>query len=202
MKVIFAHQPFPSESHPSVFLAGPTLRERNPNCDTCKGLGQTTHWGDPMPRMCSVCGGDGYLTRVSWRKKAIEIFDTLGFAGDIYVPEMEGWGDFKADGDPSTFWDRQYEWEVEGFERADVILFWVPRNMEVLPGLTTNVEFGKYATKSPARVVLGRPEHAVKTNYLVKYAKEQGIPVCSTLEDTIEASLAKLSGPKGEAWPG
>lgn len=36
----------------------------------------------------------------------------------------------------------QNEWEHLAIESCDVLMFWVPRDLETLPGFTTNVEFG------------------------------------------------------------
>ena len=58
----------------------------------------------------------------------------LGFDGAVFVPEPR-------DGAWTPDYDGQITWEEAGLHRADCILFWVPRDMETLPGLHTNVEF-------------------------------------------------------------
>ena len=95
----------------------------------------------------------------SWRPKALEILRGKGFTGHVFVPETDGWswlGDY----------DRQVKWEWEALGKAACALFWVPRNLETMPGFTTNVEFGFMIALAPERVVLGSPEDAEKTRYL------------------------------------
>lgn len=95
----------------------------------------------------------------SWRPKAIEILKEAGFEGTILVPERKDW---------SVQFDYidQVKWEQAGLKLASIIVFWVPRNMETMLGLTTNVEFGYWVSKSPKRVVYGRPHGAANTRYL------------------------------------
>lgn len=96
----------------------------------------------------------------SWRPEAIRILDQLGFAGLVLVPEPEDgvW--------PEHFLD-QVKWEHQGLQAASTlgcIAAWVPRDLETMPGFTTNVEFGLYL--GCGRFVYGRPENAPKTKYL------------------------------------
>jgi hypothetical protein len=56
------------------------------------------------------------------------------------------------------------EWEYAGLEGCSVVAFWVPRDVQSLPGFTTNVEFGRYV--GSGRCVYGRPENAPHTKYL------------------------------------
>ncbi len=96
----------------------------------------------------------------SWRPEAIRILKHLGFDGLVLVPEPK-------DGNwPEHFLD-QVEWEYEGLQAASTlgcIAAWVPRDLETMPGFTTNVEFGLYV--GCGRFVYGRPENASKTGYL------------------------------------
>jgi ADP-ribose pyrophosphatase YjhB (NUDIX family) len=104
----------------------------------------------------------------------------------VFVPEDES-GEFQG-----SYID-QVEWEAAGLNFADVIMFWVPRDLTWMPGFTTNVEFGKWA--SSAKVVLGHPEDAPKTRYLDWLAEENGIPVPDhTLEDTCKTVLEQHPG--------
>lgn len=89
----------------------------------------------------------------SWRTSAIEVMKYLDFGGDVLAPEPFV-GSF----------DVQVAWEFEALENCQLICFWVPRNLEHLPGFTTNVEFGRYAASG--RVLYGRPFDAPKTRYL------------------------------------
>lgn len=88
----------------------------------------------------------------SWRPKAIELFSDLGFAGTIFIPELRS-------GPSSEFeYDKQIDWEHEALEKADVILFWIPRNLVNMPGFTTNIEFGYWLAKNPKKLIVGSPD--------------------------------------------
>lgn len=116
----------------------------------------------------------------SWRPKALEYLERRGFDGVVFVPE-----------DTSGVvrdYIGQVEWERDGLRFADRIVFWIPRHTETLPGFTTNVEFGRWATSG--KVLLGFPESAPKTRYLAWLAGEEGIPVAHSLEHTLDRALS------------
>ncbi|MEB3826162.1 nucleoside 2-deoxyribosyltransferase domain-containing protein [Phormidium sp. CCY1219] len=104
----------------------------------------------PTPRRAEV---------ISWRKEALQILSDLQFRGQAIVPEWST-GAFYPDE------IEQFEWDEQGLERASAIVFWVPRAIATLPGLTTNVEFGRYVSLAPQRVFYGRPDEAVSVRYL------------------------------------
>ena len=85
---------------------------------------------------------------------------------------------------------------------ADVIVFWIPRDLDTLPGFTTNIEWG--AWHRSGKVVLGAPPDAPKMRYLAANAEVHHIPFSYTLRDTLETSLSKLGqGAErggGERW--
>jgi hypothetical protein len=116
----------------------------------------------------------------SWRPEALEWLRAAGFTGVVFVPET-------ADGERSPEYLDQVEWERQGLHLADRILFWVPRDMRTLPGLTTNVEFGRWC--SSGKAVLGFPPDSARNKYLAWLAGVEGIPVYHTLADTIRAAL-------------
>ncbi len=101
----------------------------------------------------------------SWREDALEILEQMKFEGNVYVPEPEN-KEWKKD------YDDQIDWESYYLNKADAIVFWVPRRFPDLPGLTTNVEFGWHMAENPSKVFYGRPIDAVKCRYLdVLYQK-------------------------------
>ena len=93
----------------------------------------------------------------SWRPTALRMLQDLGYDGVVFVPEDE-------DGLWRHSYDDQVEWERQGLNFADVIVFWVPRELEKMPAFTTNVEFGRWITSG--KVDLGRPPKAPKMRYL------------------------------------
>jgi hypothetical protein len=132
----------------------------------------------------------------SWRPAAIELISARWTAPrtlSVLSPEDT---DFRYD----QHFDVQVDWETEARAQADVILFWIPRDVRAMPGYTTNVEFGLDVATVPERVVLGcppdcpSPEH---NRYLISVAKRRGVPVLSTLAETVSAALALIAGSAG-----
>ena len=125
------------------------------------------------------------LAVASWRPEAVEYLRRQWSGGRlvVFVPEIPG-GGFGGG------WEAQVEWEDACLNASDVIAFWVPRDMATLPGLTTNVEWGRW--ESSGKVVLGTPPGAPGTKYLRYYAARHGVPTADTLESTMDAALDKL----------
>lgn len=122
----------------------------------------------------------------SWRPEALRILRLLGYDGVVFVPEDRNGAIYE------NFDHReQVEWEHRALNASDCILFWVPRNLEKLPGFTTNVEFGLYAHLGKS--ILGYPPEAEKMKYLDLVAEKNDIPVLHTLRETIEKSLELLT---------
>lgn len=90
-------------------------------------------------------------------------------------------------------------WEERWMAVADVILFWVPRDMKTLPGLNTNLEFGR--NEATGRIVLGLPPHAVSVHYLRRAAETHGAPVRDTLAATVTAALDLVADGATRAGP-
>lgn len=117
----------------------------------------------------------------NWRPEALRILDRLGYDGVVYVPIPES-------GDWSHGYDSQVEWEVRNLNRADQIVFWVPRS-EQLPGLTTNVEYGRYFDSG--RAVLGFPDTANGMRYLAHIGQRESVPQFSSLEETLAEAVRR-----------
>lgn len=119
----------------------------------------------------------------TWRKDAIKILEELGFDGIVYVPEREV--------DDRTFdYDNQVWWEREALYNADIIVFWVPRSINELPGFTTNVEFGYWISKDSSKVIYGRPDNSVKNRYLdwLYYTETRKQPI-NNLKDLLKGAI-------------
>lgn len=139
-------------------------------------------------------------TRVSrtWRQDALDFLEKCSFPGEVFLPENR---------DPSQAWEdgsfsyeEQVDWEEKALNRADVIVFWIPRDMDKMPGLTTNGEFGFWSARDPMKVVLGTPPSAEKVRYQEHNAKQIGITTEHTLEATLVAAFEKLLHSAG-CWP-
>jgi len=125
----------------------------------------------------------------SWRPEALEHLEEQGFDGTVFIPEDRD-GGFKG-----TYMD-QVDWEHEAISFAGCVLFWVPRDLETLPGFTTNVEFGMlYKTLKQNSVVLGCPPGTPKMRYLLYLAHKAWVAYCGTLSDTVGAALVNLRHP-------
>lgn len=126
----------------------------------------------------------------SWRPKAIELLESFKFDGTVLVPEWQS-------GMSRVNFDDQVEWEFAGLSLAKVIVFWVPRNMEAMPALTTNVEFGYWTAKSPERIVYGRPSDAPSTRYLDWLISKQNkdVVIHDNLSDLLESAVIKAEMP-------
>lgn len=93
----------------------------------------------------------------SWRHDFVQELLKLDLDCTVFLPEprSQEWpGDYL----------HQVQWEKKNLDRADVIAFWVPRELKDMPAFTTNVEFGKYAYSG--RAIYGRPQNAPKNSYL------------------------------------
>jgi 8-oxo-dGTP pyrophosphatase MutT (NUDIX family) len=116
----------------------------------------------------------------SWRTEALKLLEELGYDGHVFVPEPQ-------DGKWADNYDEQLEWEEEALNRADCIVFWIPRDLKTLPGFTTNDEWGVW--KHSGKVVLGTPPKAPKTRYQRIYAKKLQVPLNDRLKDTLKAAV-------------
>ena len=140
---------------PSIFLAGPTMRNST--------------------------------FEKSWRKEACNILEMLNYNGVVYIPEF-------SDDNIQRDYLRQTEWERTALINADIIIFYIPRKLPEMPGLTTNVEFGMYLARKPESVLLCCPEGSEKNRYLEwLYTKERpGKMIHKNLKELLEEAVREL----------
>lgn len=131
----------------------------------------------------------GHDPVASWRPGACGILEDMRFDGLVLVPELEN---LEAPDD----YDAQIPWEWEGLNMCTVAVFWVDRDLEKLPGFTTNIEFGLLV--AGGKVVLGYPEDAPKTKYLDRLAKRYHLKVHRTLYATLKEAVRRTGLPFGE----
>jgi len=115
-----------------------------------------------------------------WRPEALRLLEKAGYDGVVFNPNPGVKPDY----------DDQVDWERDTMNMADIILFWVPREMKNMPALTTNFEFGKWVNSGKA--VLGYPEDADKMRYLQLTADLEGVPTFKTLQETVDAAIEKI----------
>jgi hypothetical protein len=130
----------------------------------------------PLPRSADV---------PSWNRDAVALLDDQWRHDGrlvVFTPELrEG---VLAD------YTGQADWEDRWMHAADVIVFWVPRDMATMPALTTNIEYGSWV--SSGKVVFGAPPAAPKNEYLRHLAAANGVPVRDSLAETTQAALAMV----------
>ncbi len=121
-----------------------------------------------------------------WRRPALAWLEAAGFDGAVHIPLPRD-GVYRPDYDHAG----QIDWELAHLETAGAIVFWIPRDLETLPGFTTNVEFGRFSRSG--RAILGYPKGAPRMRYPHHIAGLDGVPVFHTLEETLKAALSRLA---------
>lgn len=125
---------------------------------------------------------------LSWKNEALEILDSMGYNGVVYIPEnrnpeqKEGNFDLQA----------QFDWEYTCMCACDAIVFWIPREMRSdfeMIGLTTNVEFGRFLNSN--KLFCGCPDEAPRMEYLKLISRDK-YEWHNTLEDTLKSVVQYL----------
>lgn len=155
MHIVYAQEDLPKAFSKSIFLAGPTPRNKEVQ---------------------------------SWRPEALKMLELLGYDGIVFVPELRPNDNYHSH-NPLSYcdYDKQVMWEHNAIKMSDCVLFWIPRDLEKLPGFTTNDEWG--SLKSSGRVVLGAPKDAPKTRYQKYFADLYLVPHAETLAETVKNAL-------------
>jgi hypothetical protein len=140
---------------------------------------------DPKPGIFLAGPSPRDEHELNWRPYAVDILKKAKWKGDVYVPIPE-------DGKWERNYEAQIDWELRYLHIADAVLFWVPRDLEHLPGFTTNIEFGMFLKSR--KIVLGHPEGAPKTRYLDYVARLHKVEIYETLEGTVAAAMRIAKG--------
>jgi hypothetical protein len=152
---------------------------------------RTIFAGEPLPDRWDasvyLCGPTEADPRADWRRTAVEALTRQRPAGGgvlavLYPEPLTGTLPFAA----------HVEWEEIALSAADVIAFFVPRRMLDLPGLITNVKWGRF--QESGRVVLGAPDDAERNGYLLHFARGNGVYAGNSVEDTMKAAVRAVSG--------
>ena len=134
----------------------------------------------------TVRGNQPHLT--SWRFEAIRLFAEKKFNGNLIIPEFVDTRESDKHRNDIPLW------ELSGLEKSHMIMFWIPRTMELI-GLTTNYEFGYWTARDRNKIVYGRPDNAYRIKYLdIMWLAERRSwnelrPIYKTLADTVDAVL-------------
>lgn len=119
----------------------------------------------------------------SWRNEALSYFKKEKFKGTILIPE-------ERNGDSLPFeWDSQIDWEQESLKKSDIILFWIPRDLNDLPGFTTNIEFGYWVATNPSKIIVGAPKNTPKMKYIKYLCDVNKVDYIENLEKIIKKTI-------------
>jgi len=129
----------------------------------------------------------GTKKHYNWRPEALEILEDIEFEGTVFVPLYR-------DGEWLDDPEGQMDWELKHLDMASVIVFWIPRDLETLPGFTTNVEYGLYLKSG--KIVLGFPKGTPKIDYIEYIGKKNNVPVYYDLEETLRKAVSILHNPQ------
>src|ERR1035437_8917141 len=72
----------------------------------------------------------------SWRPDFISLLEREGFKGNVLIAENKDERPYNC--------KAQTPWEVKNLQESNLIAFWIPRDLETMPGFTTNIEFGEH----------------------------------------------------------
>ena len=122
----------------------------------------------------------------SWRPEALRLLGEIGYDGVVFVPEAR-------DGVRPDY-VQQMQWELDAQNSSDIIAFWIPRDMATMPALTTNTEYGIWASLDPARLFVGAPNGAAHVSYQLKYAAKNDVPTFNDLAALLKAVVTSLGG--------
>lgn len=137
------------------------------------------------------------LETLDWRRQAVDLLTQLKYDGVVYIPcPRSVWDKIK---DGKWDYENQVDWEHKARFASDAIVCWVPRELEKMPAMTTNVEFGE--DFDLGRFYYGRPDWAKKCTYLDSKAKKQGIRIYNDLLALLQDVVHSLKPvARSDAW--
>lgn len=109
----------------------------------------------------------------AWRDEVLTLLNDRSFPGTVLYPEPAG---------QAVTTEVQAMWDLRGCERATVVMFWIPRDLRTMPGLTSNFELGMWIRSG--KVVVGSPPEADAMAYLRVMAARFSVPQAETLIHT------------------
>lgn len=146
-----------------------------------KSITKSIFLAGPSPRNNKV---------LDWRHEALKHLNALGYDGTVFIPIPSSLF-YNGENDLSWNYDNQIQWECLCRQVADVILFWIPRDLNNLPGFTTNIEFGEDLASTKVRY--GRPDSAEKCRYIdLRYEELRNNKVVNDLSKLISNIVSEL----------
>lgn len=133
--------------------------------------------------------------RRSWRADALELLKKHEFKGQVLVPEPRNVMEIGGEWGPDQYED-QINWEHACLlSVSQVVMFWIPRDLQTLPGFTTNIEFGILWGRiddnkaNHVEMVVGFPPDAPATKYIDNLCRRRCITLNYSLEATVQAAV-------------
>jgi len=85
----------------------------------------------------------------------------------------------------------QIENEKDAMNKSQLIMFWIPREMNKMIGMSTQFELGYWYSKNYKKLIVGIPKNAEKVRYIKEFMKND-IQFYNTLDETIQMVLDKM----------
>ncbi len=138
------------------------------------------------------------LQETDWRHDALKTLADLGFDGTVFVPVPDYRFERNQMSDAENGWNylAQVTWEVEARKMADIIAFWLARDIDRskedlgMPGFVTNFEMGE--DLHSGKIAYGRPPTAPKCRYMDKRIEELGQPAHATMTELFTEVMTRL----------
>lgn len=129
----------------------------------------------------------------TWRPLAVKFLKDIGFNGYVIIPEDRGYHVGNCHSWTKELKKEQGRWEREGLRRSGAVVFWIPRKMETMPGLTTNIELGYIFGVDPRKAFVGAPEDAHSVGYIKDFAEEMNVNFYTDLKVMLRAAKEFLN---------
>lgn len=121
----------------------------------------------------------------SWRPEMMRALEGTGLDMVVFCPE-------KRSPEAKIDYEDIFNWEYKCLNVADLIVFWVPRDIKGgMPAFTTNVEFGYWARSG--KVVMGFPVEADAMRYLNLTAIRERCAVYNSETEVVDFVKEKLA---------
>ena len=120
----------------------------------------------------------------SWRKMACNMLKDLGYRGIVYIPEFKE----KVYHEES----KDLDWDLKAFEKADIVLFYIPNNKIDNLDNKFYTDFGFILGKKPEKCMLCGTDTELVTKYmqqLYNYVSKDGVMYNNLYEALIKAVI-------------
>lgn len=121
----------------------------------------------------------------SWRPRALQMISRHRKDLVVYYPEPVAADKWSPDSEEHLNWRRF------AMLRSSVILFWVDRKLDSMPGFRTNNDWGFWTARDPERLVLAYPKNTTGMRGMHNDALYYDVPYAHSLSSGISVAVAK-----------